>query len=114
MTEEMLQPFLSAFRSLMESTMSPDLLRSLALSITYALHKPKPASTLQKKMSLRYMAASSRPASSKSGKYVPSVTLGIEMLRLYDSVLCNPNDLSPLKKFAKAVTNKVCPQIPRK
>jgi hypothetical protein len=28
------------------------------------------------------------------------------MLRLYASVLCDPNDPAPLRKFAKAVTNK--------
>lgn len=108
MTEETLQPCLSAFRSLMESNMSPDLLRSLALSITYALHKPKPPTSLQKKKSLRFLTASSRPASAKSERYIPSITLGIEMLRLYASILCNPNDLAPVKRFAKAVTNKVC------
>ncbi|KAJ6185525.1 hypothetical protein N7519_006826 [Penicillium mononematosum] len=107
LTEESLQPCLSAFRSLMESSPSPDLLRSLALSITYALHKPKTPATLQKKKSLRYIATSPRPASAKSeSKYLPSVTLGIEMLRLYSSVLCNPHDPTPLRKFAKAVTNK--------
>ncbi|CAG7976254.1 unnamed protein product [Penicillium nalgiovense] len=107
LTEESLQPCLSAFRSLMESCPSPDLLRSLSLSITYALHKPKTPTTLQKKKSLRYMATSPRPASAKSeSKYLPSVTLGIEMLRLYSSVLCNPHDPTPLRKFAKAVTNK--------
>lgn len=109
LTEESLQPCLSAFRSLMESSPSPDLLRSLALSITYALHKPKTQTNLQRKKSLRYVAASPRPSSAKSeSKYLPSVTLGIEMLRLYSSVLCNPHDPTPLRKFAKAVTNKVC------
>ena len=108
-TKESIQPCLSAFLSLMESSPSPDLLRSLALSITYALHKPKAPTSLQKKKSLRYLAPSSRPASAKSeGKYVPSVALGIEMLRLYSSVLCNPHDPAPLRKFAKAVTSKVC------
>ncbi|KAJ5165433.1 Concanavalin A-like lectin/glucanase subgroup [Penicillium coprophilum] len=107
LTEESLQPCLSAFRSLMESNPTPDLLRSLALSITYALHKPKTSTNLQRKKSLRYLAASPRPGSAKSeSKYLPNVTLSIEMLRLYTSVLCNPHDPTPLKKFAKAVTNK--------
>lgn len=37
------------------------------------------------------------------------------MLRVYASVLCNPQDLVPLRKFAKAVTNKVgsTDKIPR-
>lgn len=107
-TKESLQPCLSAFRSLMESSPSPDLLRSLALSITYVLHKPKAPTSLQKKKSFRYLSPSSRPSSAKSeSKYISSVTLGIEMLRLYCSVLCNPHDSVPLRKFAKAVTSKV-------
>jgi hypothetical protein len=91
----------------MESSPSPDLLRSLALSITYALHKPKTPANLQRKKSLRFVSPSSRPASAKSeSSKVPGVTLGIEMLRLYASVLCDPLDPAPLRKFAKAVTNK--------
>ncbi|KAJ5350153.1 hypothetical protein N7541_007880 [Penicillium brevicompactum] len=106
-TNESLQPCLSAFRSLMESSPSPDLLRSLALSITYVLHKPKAPTSLQKKKSFRYLSPSSRPSSAKSeSKYISSATLGIEMLRLYCSVLCNPHDSVPLRKFAKAVTSK--------
>lgn len=108
-TKESLNPCLSAFRSLMESSPSPDLLRSLALSITYVLHKPRVPNNLHRKKSLRYLAPSSRPTSSKSdGQYTPSLTLGVEMLDLYCSVLCNPNDSAPLRKFAKAVTSKVC------
>lgn len=108
-TKDSLYPCLSAFRSLMESNPSPDLLRSLALSITYVLHKPRVPNSLHKKKSLRYLPPSSRPTSSKSdGQYIPSLTLGIEMLDLYCSVLCNPNDSTPLRKFAKAVTSKVC------
>lgn len=109
LTKESLQPCLSAFRSLMASNPSPDLLRSLSLSITYVLHKPKAPTSLQKKKSLRYLTPSSRPTSARSdSKYVSSVALGTEMLRLYCSVLCNPRDPTPLRKFAKAVTSKVC------
>ncbi|KAJ5689192.1 hypothetical protein N7462_003584 [Penicillium macrosclerotiorum] len=107
-TNETLIPCLAAFRGLMESNMSPDLLRSLALSITYNLHRPKTPMGLQKKKSLRFATVTSRPPSSKSDseKYLPPTTLGVEMLRLYSTVLCNNLDSSPLKKFAKAVTNK--------
>lgn len=110
LTSDTLTPCLSAFRSLMESGMSPDLLRSFALSITYTLHMPKPSASLQKKKSLRFATAPSRPVSSKSHseKYVSATAQGTEMLRLYTAVLCNPLDSTPLKKFAKAVTNKVC------
>lgn len=110
-TPESLPPCLSAFQSLMESHLSPDLLRSLALSITYALHRPRPSASLKKKKSLRFATSSSRPGSSKStdsDKYLSSAALGTEMMRLYSTVLCNPIDPVPLRKFAKAVTNKVC------
>lgn len=109
LTQEVLGPCLSAFRSLVESSPSPELLRSLALSITYVLHKPSPSATLKKKKSLRFIGSSTRPGSSKSDseKYVANVSLGIQMLRLYADILCNPHDSTPLKKFAKAVTNKV-------
>lgn len=110
LTQETLDPCLSSFRSLIESNLSPDLLRSLALSITYTLHKPKAPPSLQKKKSIRFAPASSRPGSSKSSdsdNYISAIALGKEMMRLYASILCNPIDPAPLKKFAKAVTNKV-------
>ncbi|KAJ5947666.1 hypothetical protein N7466_000681 [Penicillium verhagenii] len=108
LTFETLNPCLSAFRSLMESSMSPDLLRSFALSITYTLHMPKANVSLSKKKSLRFATPPSRPGSSKSntGKHVSATAQGTEMLQLYAAVLCNPLDSVPLKKFAKAVTNK--------
>jgi len=34
------------------------------------------------------------------------------MMCLYSTILCNPIDLAPLKKFAKAVTNKVSQKPP--
>jgi hypothetical protein len=115
LTKDTLRPCIASFRALLESNLSPDLLRSLALSITYNLHRPKPPSALQKKKSIRFAPSSSRPPSSKSdsGKHVSSITLGIEMLRLYSSILCNSLDPTPLRKFAKAVTNKVCLGIGR-
>lgn len=98
----------------MNSSLSADLLRSLALFITYAIHKPKPSTKLQKKKSLRYIAGSGQStlSAADSEKYVSSSRVAIEMLRMYCSILCNPDDLTPLKKFAKAVTNKVCIRVP--
>ncbi|KAJ5723570.1 hypothetical protein N7488_001605 [Penicillium malachiteum] len=108
LSSETLTCCLSSFRSLMESSMSPDLLRSFALSITYTLHLPKPTSTLKRAKSLRFATASVRPSSSRSNSenHISATAQGIEMLRLYAAVLCNQHDSAPLKKFAKAVTNK--------
>lgn len=92
----------------MESSLSADLLRSLSLFITYALHKPKESSKLQKKKSMRFNAGMRQRATSDSkAKYVSSTVIATEMLRMYCSLLCNAHDLGPIKKFAKAVTNKV-------
>lgn len=107
-TQDALPLFVSAFRSLLDSSLSADLLRSLALFITYAIHKPKPSAKLQKKRSLRF---ASRPDQSVLPfaipvKYVSSPRLAVEILRMYCSLLCNPDDPMPLKKFARAVTNK--------
>ncbi|KKK27131.1 Beige/BEACH domain protein [Aspergillus rambellii] len=106
-TPEALRLFASAFGSLMESCLSADLLRSLALFITYSLHKPKEPSTLQKKKSIRFNTGPRQQvASSEREEKVPSVTISVEMLRLFCSLLCNSHDLGPIKKFARTVTNK--------
>ncbi|KAF9891214.1 hypothetical protein FE257_004778 [Aspergillus nanangensis] len=93
-TAEALHRFTAAFMSLMEGCLSADLLRSLALFITYAIHKPKEPSTQHS------------PASGGKQKFVSSTTVATEMLRMYCSLLCNSHDLAPIKKFARAVTNK--------
>ncbi|KAL5338553.1 hypothetical protein BJX70DRAFT_398500 [Aspergillus crustosus] len=106
-TPEMLQLFTSAFSSLMESCLSADLLRSLALFITYSLHKPKDTSGLQKKKSIRLRANSGQStASSNKGTGMSPITIAIEMLRMFCSLLCDTHDLAPVKRFAKTVTNK--------
>ncbi|KAL4866799.1 hypothetical protein BDV12DRAFT_129529 [Aspergillus spectabilis] len=106
-TPEMLQLFTSAFSSLMESCLSADLLRSLALFITYSLHKPKELSGLQKKKSIRFRANSGQPTvPADKGASMSTITVAIEMLRMFCSLLCDTHDLAPVKKFAKTVTNK--------
>ncbi|KAK6831972.1 hypothetical protein RU639_002670 [Aspergillus parasiticus] len=105
-TMEGLRLFTSAFGSLMEGCLSADLLRFLALFITYGIHKPKEPSRLQKKKSLRFNPAARLPTPNPDKKYVSSTTIAIEMLRMYCSLLCNAHDLGPIKRFAKAVTNK--------
>ncbi|KAL4887707.1 hypothetical protein BJY04DRAFT_225582 [Aspergillus karnatakaensis] len=106
-TPEILQHFTSAFGSLMESCLSADLLRSLALFITYSLHKPKAQSGLQKKKSIRLRANSSHSqVVADKGTGMSAITVAIEMLRMFCSLLCDTHDLAPIKKFSKTVTNK--------
>ncbi|KAL4784179.1 hypothetical protein BJX76DRAFT_327925 [Aspergillus varians] len=106
-TPEILQLFTSAFSSLMENCLSADLLRSLALFITFSLHKPKEPSGLQKKKSIRLRTNSGQPpVPIDHGTSLPTVKVAIEMLRMFCSLLCDTHDLGPIKKFAKTVTNK--------
>ncbi|KAL2013633.1 hypothetical protein VTN00DRAFT_1158 [Thermoascus crustaceus] len=106
-TEESLGLFISAFRPLLNSCLSAELLRSLALFITYAIHKTKSPAMLQKKKSLRFDARTRRlPPAEPTEKYLPSPKIGVEMLRMYCSVLCAPEDFATIKKFARTVTNK--------
>ncbi|KAL4931718.1 Beige/BEACH domain protein [Aspergillus undulatus] len=106
-TPEVLRHFTSAFSALMESCLSADLLRSLALFITYSLHKPKQPNGLQKKKSMRFRTNSGRPATpSDQGTSMPAVKVAIEMLRMFSTILCDTHDLGPIKKFGKAVTHK--------
>ncbi|PWY96407.1 beige/beach domain protein [Aspergillus sclerotioniger CBS 115572] len=105
-TPEALRLHTAAFGSLMEGCLSADLLRSLALYITYALHKPRESSRLQKKKSMRFNTGVRPVTPAAKDKYVSSTVLATEMLRMYSSLLCNAHDLGPIKKFARAVTNK--------
>lgn len=91
----------------MESCLTADLLRSLSLFITYAIHKSREPSRLQKKKSLRFNSGVRQPTNSGEPKYVSSTVIATEMLRMYCSLLCNTHDFGPIKKFARAVTNKV-------
>src|SRR5438045_5965475 len=114
---------MNAFKSLIQCNLTAEVLRSIALFITYGLHKAHPplprqlrskASTLQ----LRY-----KPSQSPSRK-IPSVSvppnppssyassltrtqLAISVLEMYCDLLCEDGRTSNIKKFARTVTNKV-------
>ena len=109
MSQEVLPMFLSSFRSLMTMGVSTEMLRHLALFITYSLHHGLTAHGLRHKKSTR---ASIKPRRSNADRERPTsnfVTrqgLGLEILRLYSEVLCSKSETSTLKKFAKTVTNK--------
>lgn len=108
-TEETLNLFIPAFRSLFESCVSAELLRSLSLFITFALHEEK-VPKLSKKKSIRFDSRarqSSNPSDQSAQKSMPKSNIGLELLRMYADYLCVAGDYITLKKFARAVTNKV-------
>ena len=106
-SSETMSLYLTAFRSLIPLAMSSEILRSLALFITYSIHRG--SAVLKAKKSLRIEGRPRR--SSGSGSYTPDGNLsrfevGVQLLRFYSDLLCAKGDTSAIKKFAKTVTNK--------
>lgn len=103
--------FMPAFSSLVTCCISAEVFRSLALFITYSLHKIKPSTNLKKKKSSRFEGRSRRPGFSQfpepAGPYLSKPQIGIVVLRTYADLLCSSESSTNIKKFARAVTNKV-------
>jgi hypothetical protein len=115
--------FVEAFDSLVRSSLNADIFRSIALFITYALHKPM-ASASRTPMS-RHMTIGARPTSATGRTLpptpLPPVTDGKDapkrpltkqqvatgILEMYAELLCEKGATANLKKFARTVTNKV-------
>ena len=120
-TEQIFGYFLEAFKSMLTKSLSADLMRSLALYITYAIHKPKqkPSTPLRGKsvklntgIPVRRKTIGSpspRPAAQQSDVH-PQLTqlqVALRILELYTNLLCQKDDLGNIHKFARTVTNKV-------
>ncbi len=113
--------FLEAFTTLVKSNLSAEVFRSLALFITYALHKP-PISASRTPMS-RHTPVSNRSTPTQLGPKRLSAEndirqnldapltkqqVGARILEMYTDLLCEKGNTAHLKKFARTVTNKVC------
>lgn len=125
-SREILPDFLIAFKALIKTNMSADVLRSLALFITYSLHKNSPTRPLRAKKSnvqLRRQGTLGTGGPGFSGtNLAPPVMvnnmnfegftrqqIGIMVLEMYQELLFEDgNSTGNLKKFARTVTNKVC------
>lgn len=115
-----------AFKALIKTNMSADVLRSLALFITYSLHKNNPTRPLRVKKSnvqLRRQGTfgTCTPGSSNTNLAPPVMVggldsegftrqqIGVMVLEMYQELLFEDgNGTGNLKKFARTVTNKVC------
>lgn len=117
---EVLPQFLSALESLVRACLSSEILRSLALYVTYALHKPSlstsrtPVNLAAKHSSLSRLSTLSsgpdEPAPKHKGSSSGTISkkdLAIGVLQLYAALLCEKGNSLNLKKFATTVTNKV-------
>lgn len=117
--ENVLPHFMDAFETLVKSNLSPEVMRSLSLFITYAFHVPSSSTS----RTPRPMSAISRPSTPSlirrgtadgSGsntpngiKFLTRRQLGSRVLSLYSEILCERDNPNHIKKFAKTVTNKV-------
>ena len=96
-------------------------MRSLALYVTYAIHKPRstpltPARGKSIKLntdlpSRRKTLGSSSPRSAvQQNDATPKLTqlqVALKILEFYADLLCLKDDYANIKKFARTVTNKV-------
>ena len=115
---------MSAMKTLVMNNPSAEVLRSLALFVTYSLHKPvvSTSRTLrgkQSNLSIQEHQRNSSPLSKPSRSHaspgrsmdgaevVPQKELAIRILELYADILCNDASTLLVKKFARTVTNKV-------
>ena len=115
---------MKAFQSLLGATLSTESLRSLALYITFAVHRPKrneprplrSTKSLRKPRQVLYRPTRSSTISftssgpTQDGNGIPRtmtrLEIGIKILGMYTDLLCG-KDTTNTKKFARTVTNKV-------
>lgn len=97
----------AALSALMPTAVSAEMLRSMALFVTYSVHKRSATGRPRKPGRSR--------ASSGAGSITPPLgesailsqfEIGVEVLRLYSDMLCTKDDPSIIRKFARTVTNK--------
>lgn len=118
--EEVMPHFMAAFETLVKTNLSQEVMRSLALFITYAFHTPavslprtpKPMSAISRSStpipSRRTPVDMGLPAGTSNGlKYLPKKIIGTKILVMYSAILCEKGSLNNIKKFARTVTNKV-------
>ena len=116
--------FLEAFRSLVSCNISAEVLRSLALFVTYALHEPKVLPTRPISMISKSTASRARPnivlnqtddsldppdplKPDRNGITMLSrYELGLAVLEIFTELLCGERNSAAMKKFARTITNK--------
>lgn len=126
-SEDSMPHFMGAFEILVTSNLSQEVLRSLALFITFAFHSPSVIiSRPSRPLTPRPQSAISRSSTpnpsrrtagdagqSPSGvKYLTKKQLGVKVLGMYSRILCQQGNIANIKKFARTVTNKVFDTVP--
>jgi hypothetical protein len=122
---EVFPSFVDAFSTLVKSNLSAEVFRTLALFITYSLHKPHTSNSRTPKSAFgslpsrtpstsgvvrRPTLATNFDAKPTGASFMTKRQIGIGILEMYSDLLCIKESTSNLKKFATTVTNKVCLQ----
>ncbi|PGH04916.1 hypothetical protein GX51_03212 [Blastomyces parvus] len=109
-TAESIKLFVPSLTSLVKSCMSAEILRSLALFITYSIHSVKRQTNLQKNKGARFDARSKQIRLThflhSEKTYLSKAQVGIEVLKAYTNLVCKENGTANIGKFARTVTNK--------
>jgi hypothetical protein len=112
-SEDVIPSFMEAFEALVTSNLSPEVMRSLSLFITYAFHVPSrslPRTPRPGTPGIVRRATGDGPFSSSSSSSLTALTkkqLGTRVLSLYQRNLCEKGNVNNIKKFTRTVTNKV-------
>ncbi|KAB2571271.1 Beige protein-like protein 1 [Lasiodiplodia theobromae] len=122
-TGEVFPHFLNAFKALLKCSVSSDILRSLALFITFALqenrtlvNRPLRSGSNARQMKraptqplLSNSSPSTRPMTPSlqtESEVMPKKELGVKILEAYAAFLCDDASATEIRRFAKTVTNK--------
>lgn len=104
---------------MLTTNLSAESLRALALYITYAVHKQKQSQPLRSSRSMKQkthgssrratlVAASPSPGRyHDGGKELTRLQIALKVMVMYTDLLCEKDDVTNIKKFARIVTNKV-------
>lgn len=120
-TMETFDYFLEAFQSFLTRNPSADSMRSLALYITYAIHKSRQTESYPTRgksvklnsnvSSRRQTLSSASPRSTnqqdESAPHLSQLQVALRILKLYADILCHKQETANIKKFARTVTSKV-------
>ena len=123
-TRESLNERLKAFEVLLDCGRSADILRSTALFITFVLKDAQPFSAQggrSSNVNSREQSRSSLPSSDVGNlsqkkatkdndlpERVPGKEVGVGLLEVLSSMLCDPSSTHDISRFAKTITNKGC------
>ncbi|SZF04114.1 unnamed protein product [Blumeria hordei] len=96
--------FMESLKSLVMCNMTAEVFRSLALFVTYAYHKPTNQHT--RNGSRRPSIGTLSDTKELKSTFLTRRQCGTKILEMYSSLLCQEDNITAIRKFARTVTNK--------